>query len=144
MGYLIGFAVTAFTFQIVLLVHFALRKWRFETSLRYGWIVYALSVPAAAVSVILILDRAPWSFWLAGLLYLIWAAFGYTVEYVKGIAWRSPVRWSVFAPYVLLYVATTMFYWWPLALIGRPLWYAFATLFVASTALNVTSHKGKS
>ena len=45
------FVVTAFLFQIVLIIHFALRKWRFHLVVRYGWIVYALSVPAATVSV---------------------------------------------------------------------------------------------
>ena len=41
------FVVTAFLFQILLIVHFSLRKWRFETALRYGPLVYALSIPAA-------------------------------------------------------------------------------------------------
>ena len=43
-------------------------------------------------------------------------------------------------PYVTLYLVTLMFYWWPLGLLGRPLWYAFGALFVMSTILNVTSH----
>ena len=72
----------------------------------------------------------------------MWAVFGYTVEYVKRIRWRNPIRWSVFGPYVFLYLATVMFYWWPLGLISRPLWYVYAVLFIISTTLNVTSHKG--
>jgi hypothetical protein len=40
-----------------------------------------------------------------------------------------------------LYLATIMFYWWPMAQIGRALWYAQAALFVLSTVLNLTSHK---
>ena len=42
------FVFTAFLFQMVLIVHFALRKWRFETAIRYGPIVYGLSVPGCA------------------------------------------------------------------------------------------------
>jgi hypothetical protein len=34
-----------------------------------------------------------------------------------------------------------MFYWWPLALISRPLWYIYAVLFIVSTVLNVSSHQ---
>jgi len=136
------FVATAFAFQIVLIIHFAMRKWRFDLAVRYGWIVYALSIPAAAVSVVLLLGGQTWSLWLSGFIYLVWAAFGYTVEYVKGIQWRNQARWSIFGPYVCLYLATIMFYWWPLALISKPLWVAYAVLFVASTALNVTSHKG--
>ena len=119
------FVAVAFLFQIVLIVHFALRKWNFDLSRRYGWIVYALSVPAAAVSVLLLLGGKTWSLWLGGFIYLIWAVYGYTV-----------------GPYVLLYLATVMFYWWPLGLISRPLWVVVAVLFILSTTLNVTSHKG--
>ena len=135
------FVAAAFLFQIVLIVHFALRKWNFDLSLRYGWIVYALSVPAAAVSVVLLLGGKTWSLWLGGFIYLIWAVYGYTVEYAKGIQWRNPIRWPIFGPYVLLYLATVMFYWWPLGLISRPLWVVVAVLFILSTTLNVTSHK---
>jgi hypothetical protein len=136
------FVAVAFLFQIVLIVHFALRKWNFDLSMRYGWIVYALSVPAAAVSVLLLLGGKTWSLWLGGFIYLIWAVYGYTVEYAKGIQWRNPIRWPIFAPYVLLYLATVMFYWWPLGLVRRPLWVVGAALFILSTALNATSHKG--
>jgi hypothetical protein len=135
------FVATALLFQIVLIVHFALRKWRFEAAMRYGLIVYALSVPAAVVSVLLMLGGKTWSLWLGGFVYIVWAIYGYAVEYVKGIQWRNPIRWPVFGPYVFLYLATVMFYWWPLGLISRPLWYVYAALFIVSTTLNVTSHK---
>ncbi|MGD0707432.1 MAG: hypothetical protein ABSA51_03150 [Anaerolineaceae bacterium] len=135
------FVITAFLFQIILIVHFALRKWRFAFALRYGWIVYALGIPAAIVSVVLLLGGVAWSLWLGGFLYLIWAAYGFTVEYVKKIEWRDPIRWPIFGPYVLLFLATIMFYWFPLALVYKPLWYGYAILFVISTLLNITSHK---
>ena len=136
------FVVTALLFQIVLIVHFALRRWRFELAMRYGPIVYALSLPAALVSGVLLLSGRAWWLWLGGFLYLAWAAFGYTVEYVRRIEWRSPIRWPIFGPYITLYLATVMFYWWPLARVSRPLWYVGAALFVVSTALNVASHRG--
>ena len=135
------FVVTAFLFQIILIIHFALRKWRFEQAMRYGPLVYAMSFPAAAVSLILWANGMPWSLWLGGLLYLAWGAYGYYVEYVRGSEWRSPMRWSIGGPYLLLYLATVMFYWWPLATIYKPLWYVYAALFVTSTILNATSHK---
>jgi hypothetical protein len=135
------FVVTAFLFQIALVVHFSLRKWRFDLAMRYGWIVYALSVPAAAVSIVLLLGGVAWWMWLGGFLCLVWAAYGYTVEYVKQIQWRVPIRWQVAGPYLTLYLATEMFFWWPLWPIHRPLWYAQAALYVLSTVLNLTSHR---
>jgi hypothetical protein len=134
------FVFWAFLFQVVLIVHFALRKWRFQTAMRYGPIVYALGIPALALSILLLLEGKPWSLWLGGLLYFTWGVFGHVVEYRRCIQWRTPILWPVFAPYIALYLATILFYWFPLALIAKPLWYAYAVLFVASTILNLTSH----
>jgi hypothetical protein len=135
------FVVWAFFFQVALVVHFALRKWFFESyTMKYGWIVYALSLPAAAISIALLLGGKSWSFWLGGFLFLIYAAYGYWIDYAKGIEWRNPLRWSIMIPYVFLYLSTVMFYWWPLGLLSRPLWIVFAVLFVIGTVLNITSH----
>lgn len=136
------FVISAFLIQIVLLIHFAIRKWAFDTAMRFGWIVYALCVPIAILSVVLWRGGKPWYIWLAGVLYTAWAIFGFTVEMILGITdWRSPIRWAIFAPYIATYLASLMFYWWPLGTIRRPLWYVYAVLFVITTVLNVTSHK---
>lgn len=135
------FVVTAFLFQVILIIHFTLRKWHFDLAIRYGWIVYALSVPATAFSIYIFLADKSWYLWLSGFIYLIWAVYGYTVEYVRRIQWRSPVRWPILGPYLTLYLTTVMFYWWPLAMIYKPLWYVYGALFLLSTFLNVTSHQ---
>lgn len=135
------YIITAFLFQVVLIAHFSIRKWRFDLAIRLGPIVYALGIPAAAVSVVLLAAGKAWSFWLAGFLYLIWAVFGYWAEYIRKIEWRSPVYWPVFVPYLILYLAVNMFYWFPLALLWKPFLYIYAPLYVISTILNVTSHK---
>jgi hypothetical protein len=135
------FVVWAFFFQIVHIVHFALRKRFFESyTIKIGWIVYALSIPAVVISIVLLLGGKTWSFWLGGFLFLVFAAYGYRVDYVKKIQWRNPLRLSILFPYVFLYLGTVMFYWWPLALLSRPLWVVFAVLFVIGTILNVISH----
>jgi hypothetical protein len=135
------FVVWAFFFQIVHIVHFALRKRFFESyTIKIGWIVYALSIPAVVISIVLLLGRKTWSFWLGGFLFLVFATYGYWVDYVKKTQWRNPLRLSIMFPYVFLYLGTTMFYWWPLALLSRPLWVVFAVLFVIGAILNVISH----
>ena len=135
------FIYWAFFFQIVLIVHFAVRKRFFESyTLKYGWLVYALSIPAAIISIILLLGDKSWSFWLGGFFFLLFAAYGYRIDYVKQIQWRNPLDKSILFPYVTLYLGTLMFYWWPLGLLNKPLWYAFAVLFVIGTVLNLRSH----
>ena len=135
------FVVWAFLFQIVLIAHFAVRKPFFESyTVKYGWIAYALCIPAAVISIILLRGGKSWSFWLGGFLFVVFAAFGYWVDYVAHIPFRNPLRFSIAFPYVLLYLATVMFYWWPLGLVSRRLWFAYAVLFVIGTILNITSH----
>lgn len=131
----------AFFLQIALIIHFALRKPFFESyTLQFGWIIYALCIPAAIISIVLLKGGKSWSFWLGGFLFVIFAIYGYYVDYVQHIPWRNPLMLRIMFPYVTLYLATIMFYWWSLALISRPLWFVYAFLFIISTTLNVFSH----
>ena len=135
------FIVWAFTFQVVLIVHFAVRKPFFDSyTVKYGWIVYALCIPAVIISLILMLDGKSWSFWLGGFLFLIYAAFGYWVDYIAKIPWRNPLSLSIAIPYAFLYLSTVMFYWWPLWNLSCPLWFVYAILYVIATFLNIRSH----
>lgn len=135
------FVVFAFLLQLILIAHFALRRWAFDTAMRYGSFVYWLGAPALALSLAQMVAGKPWPLWAAGVLCAVWAVFGYYVEYARGIDWRSGGHAGVFATYVILYLATVMFYWWPLAQLYRPLWWAYAVLFVIATILNVASHR---
>lgn len=136
------FVTWAFVFQAILIAHFAVRKWHFHTALRYGWIVYMLGIPAFLLSMVLLLNGKVWWLWAAGFIHLVWAVYACVVEYVRKIEWRDPIRWSVFAPYIFLYLSTIMFYWWPLARFSHSLWFLYTVLFLISTVLNIGSHAG--
>ncbi len=76
------FVAWAFFFQIALIVHFAVRKRFFDSyTVKYGWIVYALCIPAVVISIVLLLGGKNLSFWLGGLLFLLFAVFGYWIDY---------------------------------------------------------------
>jgi len=135
------FIAWAFFFQVVLIVHFAIRQPLYETyTLKYGWIVYALGILAAAISIILLLGGKHWFFWIGGFLLFLFSAFGYWIDYVAKIQFRNPVRLDVAIPFVIFYLAAVMFYWFPLGRLSRPLWFVYAALFVIGTILNIASH----
>lgn len=136
------FVAFAFLIQIALIIHFAVRRWAFETAVRYGWLIYALGIPAAALSMAQFVTGAPWYLWLGGLLFAIFGAFGFVVEYLLQIEWRNPIRLSIFLPYLALYLGAICFYWWPLGTLDSALWYAYTGLFLISTLLNALSHAG--
>lgn len=125
------FVVWAFLFQIVLIIHFAVRKPFFESyTKKYGGIVYALCIPAVVISIILLRGGKSWSFWLGGFLFLIYAVYGYWIDFVRQIPFRNPLQLTIVIPYVFLYLATVMFYWWPLWPLSRQLWFVYAILYV--------------
>ena len=134
------FVIWAFVMQTCLIVLFAIRKTNLELILKHGWVFYLLCIPAVMVSIIMLRNGKGWSFWIGGFIFLVWAIFGYLVEYRLGLKWRNPIVLSILVPYVLLYLGTTMFYWFPLGILGRPLWYLYGVLFALGTYLNISSH----
>ncbi|HSB67368.1 MAG TPA: hypothetical protein VLD65_12385 [Anaerolineales bacterium] len=137
----LAYVLNAFLVQLILIAHFALRKWRFNLAMRYGPLVYAMSIPSFALSIFLYNRGVDYAYWLGGFIYMVWGLYGYSIEYILKIEWRNSLHWSILIPYVVLYLATVMFYWWPLALIYKPLWYVYAVFFLVSTYFNVTSHR---
>lgn len=136
-----AYVLFAFFLQVVLIIHFAVRRRSLATAVRYGPLVYALGIPAVLLSLWQASAGEPWYLWLAGVLFGLFALFGYSVEYVWRINWRSPIVWPVFIPYIALYLAAICFYWWPLATLDRVLWVAYSGLFAISTVLNIVSHQ---
>jgi hypothetical protein len=135
------FVVWAFLFQILLILHFAIRKpLMVSYTEKFGWIVYALCIPAVMISIILLRGGKHWGFWLGGFIFILFAAFGYWVDYVAKIPFRNPLRLDVLIPYVFLYLTTVMFYWFPLGRLDRQLWIVYGFLFVIATIFNIFSH----
>ena len=135
------FVIWAFTFQIILIVHFAIRKPLFETyTAKYGWWVYALCIPAVIISLILMQGGKSWHFWAGGFLFLLYAIFGLYVDYIAQIDFRTPFLPAVGIPYVMLYLVTVMFYWWPLWPLSKLLWGGYTVLYIIAMVLNIRSH----
>jgi hypothetical protein len=135
------YIIWAFAFQIILILHFAIRKPLFESyTEKYGWLVYALCIPAVIISVILIRGGKSWHYWSGGFLFLLYAIFGIYVDYIAQIQFRNPFLPAVGIPYVILYLVTVMFYWWPLWPLSRLLWGAYTILYILATGLNIRSH----
>lgn len=140
------YVVTGLFLQAVLVAHFALRKWAFAVAMRYGVAVYALAFPVLVITIVLIAAGKPWYQWTAGILFVSWAVVAYVVDVVwrvdwRPVGWRGPIRAGALVPYLALYLAHQMFFWWPLLRYGRGLWLAYTVLYVVSTVLNVTSHR---
>jgi hypothetical protein len=69
-----------------------------------------------------------------------WAIFGYVVDILRPINWRSPIRWQIFAPYLALYISAQFAFWIPLWLIWPGYWMIYAVLYTICTVLNISNH----
>jgi hypothetical protein len=134
------FALSALLIQTLLALNFAARRWWPHLERRWGWLVYAMSLPGLVLGVLFWVNNQPWYYWLATLLFATWAALGYTVDILRPINWRSPPRWAIFIPYVTLYIAAQFAFWIPLWFIGIGYWVIYAVLYTVSTVLNIASH----
>jgi hypothetical protein len=94
----------------VLILHFAFPKRLFESfTPKYGWLVCALCIPAAVISLVLLLGGKSWYFWLGGFLLVVYASYGYWIDYIKQNQWRNPLQLTIMFPYVFLYLSTVIF-----------------------------------
>ena len=61
------FVFWAFLLQIILIAHFAIRKPYFESyTMIYGWLIYGLAIPAAVISILLLINGKDWTIWIGG------------------------------------------------------------------------------
>ncbi|MFQ5651250.1 MAG: hypothetical protein ACE5IY_15030 [bacterium] len=100
------YVIFALFLQVLLIVHFAVRVWRPGIELQWGWLVYIIAgLPALILGILFIATRQPWYTSAALLIFFVWAAFGYAVDILHPVDWRgAPIMWSVFIPYVILFV----------------------------------------
>ena len=135
------FVLFAFLIQVLLFFNFAARNWKTSLERKYGWLIYALGILAVILGVLYFLAGQPWYIMAAPFVYALWAALGYYVDIVKQIEWRSPPRWSIFIPYVALFIAAQFFFWIPLWYVDLTLWIIYGVLYFVNMGLNINSHR---
>lgn len=134
----VGFA---FVIQLLLIINFAARNWKPSLERTYGWLIYAMGMPGVILGILFVVGDRPWQVVAAPFVYSIWAAFGYFVDRHQPIQWRSPPRWSVFVPYVGLFMASQFVFWIPLWYTGLAYWIAYAGMYFLNTGLNIYVHR---
>jgi hypothetical protein len=125
--------------QAILIVYFALRRWRAPFAYRIGRAIYALGVPLAAYSVVMVFAGRPWYLWVGGLVYALWGLLGNKVDVGRPLQWYEPICPMPFNGYVVLYLVYQGFFLWSSITLWKPGWAIFAVLFLLATALNLVS-----
>jgi len=135
------FVALGFLYQIVLLANFAVRIWRPELELEYGWAVYLfMGTLGFVLAAAMLASHAPTQLIIGPGLVFAWSFFGYVVDSRLHIEWRQPILWPIFLPYVLLFLFSLFSFWFPMWEIGYVYWGVFTILYVMHTSLNIYSH----
>ena len=134
------FVAFAFFSQALLIFNFAALKWKPNIHQKWRWIVYASGLIAFPLGILFWVSGQAWHFWLAFVLFTVWAMFGYVIDILRPINWRDPIRWQIFVPYLVLHISAQFAFWIPLWFIGSGYWIIYAALYTISTVLNISTH----
>jgi hypothetical protein len=87
-----------------------------------GHVIIALAVPAAVVLIAFARARAGWLHWVGPATYLAFVAILIVVDYVWPIEFRSPRRYGILVPYLVLFFGAILLMGLPMFRMDRRLW----------------------
>jgi hypothetical protein len=108
-----------------------------------GYVIVALGVPAAVALVALVRARAGWRQWVGPAVYLAFVVFMVAVEYVWSVEFRSPTRYGILVPYLLLFFGAILLMGLPMFRMDRRLWLVtVATTVLLLGSMGIAMRKG--
>ena len=87
-----------------------------------GRVIIALAVPAMAALFAFVRSGAGWRHWIGPSVFLAFVAFMISVEYVWPVEFRSPMRYGILVPYLVLFFGAIFLMGIPMFRMNRPLW----------------------
>jgi phosphatidylserine synthase len=87
-----------------------------------GRVMIGLAIPATVALVAFVREGAGWRHWIGPGVYLAFVAMMIAVEYVWPVEFRSPMRYDVLVPYLVLFFGAILLMGLPMFRLNRPLW----------------------
>jgi hypothetical protein len=108
-----------------------------------GYVIVALALPAALALVAFARAGAGWRQWVGPAVYLAFVVFMVVVEYVWPVEFRSPARYGILVPYLLLFFGSILLMGLPMFRMDRKLWLAtVATTVLLLGSMGIAMRKG--
>ena len=89
-------------------------------SLGYG--IMALAIPAVIALVAFVRARVDWLQWVGLAVFLAFLALMIAVEYIWQVEFRSPARYEILVPYLILFFVSILLMGLPMFRMDRRLW----------------------
>jgi len=126
-------------------VGFLSRVWTGSRAINHilGYGIVALAVPAALALIGFVRAGAGSRQWAGAAVYLAFVVFMVVLEYVLHIEFRSPVRYGILVPYLLLFFGSILLMGLPMFRMDRRLWLVtVATTLLLLGSMGVAMRKG--
>ena len=110
-------------------------------SLGYG--IMALAIPAVIALVAFMRAGATWQQWIGLAVFLAFLALMIAVEYIWPVEFRSPARYEILVPYLVLFFGSILLMGLPMFRMDRRLWLVtLATSILLLTSMVMAMRKG--
>jgi hypothetical protein len=108
-----------------------------------GYLMIALAAPATLAIVAFAHARAGWPHWIGPVVYLAFIILMIPVDYVSAVEFRSPPRYDILVPYLVLFFGAILLMGLPMFRLNRGLWLAtVATTVLLLASMGVAMRKG--
>lgn len=108
-----------------------------------GYVIIALSIPAVISLAALIRAKADWRQWIGLVVFLAFVVLMVCVEYFWHIEFRSPYRYEILVPYLLLFFGSILLMGLPMYRLNWHLWLVtLATTILLLVSMVVAMRKG--
>ena len=87
-----------------------------------GYVMIVLAIPAGLALVAFIRARADWRQWIGLAVFLAFLALMIAAEYIWQVEFRSPARYEILAPYLILFFGSILLMGLPMFRMDRRLW----------------------
>ena len=88
----------------------------------FGYVIIALALPAAMTIIAFTRAKAGWRQWIGPASFLAFVAYMIVVEYIWKAEFRSPMRYDILIPYLVLFFGSIFFMGISMFRINRRLW----------------------
>ena len=108
-----------------------------------GYVIIVLAIPSMVAIVAFARAGAGWLHWVGPAVFLTFIAFMVVVDYAWPVEFRSPTRYGILAPYLVLFFGSILLMGLPMFRLNRPLWLVtVATTVLLLGAMGAAMRKG--
>jgi len=108
-----------------------------------GHVVIVLAVPSAVALIAFVRTDAGWRHWIGPAVFLAFIALMIVVDYAWPVEFRSPMRYEILVPYLVLFFGSILLMGLPMFRMNRQLWLVtVATTVLLLSAMGIAMRKG--